>query len=41
MRSSGRQILGDSARPEARAVYEAMDMAWAKLVGQIAQAYGK
>jgi nicotinamidase-related amidase len=35
------EILKDNARPEAGAVYEAMDMPWAKLVGQIAQAYGK
>jgi len=35
------EILKDNARPEARAVYDAMDMPWAKLVGQIAQAYGK
>ena len=35
------EILKDNARPEARAVYGAMDMPWAKLVGQIAQAYGK
>lgn len=35
------EILGDNARPEAEAVYGAIDMAWAKLVGQIAQAYGK
>jgi hypothetical protein len=28
-------------RPEAGAVYGATDMPWAKLVGQIAQAYGK
>jgi nicotinamidase-related amidase len=35
------EILKDNARPEAVAVYEAMDMPWAKLVGQIAQAYGK
>ena len=37
-------ILSDYAtltRPEARVVYGAMDMPWAKLVGQIAQAYGK
>jgi hypothetical protein len=34
------EILKDNARPEAGAVYEAMDMPWAKLVGQIAQAYG-
>ena len=31
----------DNARPEAGEVYEAMDMGWAKLVGQVAQAYGK
>lgn len=35
------EILKDNARPEAREVYGAMDMAWAKLVGQIAHAYGK
>jgi nicotinamidase-related amidase len=35
------EILKDNARPEAGAVYEAMDMPWAKLVGQIAHAYGK
>ena len=35
------EILKDNARPEAGEVYAAMDMAWAKLVGQIAQAYGK
>ena len=35
------EILKDNGRPEAVAVYEAMDMPWAKLVGQIAQAYGK
>ena len=35
------EILKDNARPEAGAVYEAVDMPWAKLVGQIAQAYGK
>jgi hypothetical protein len=34
-------ILKDNARPEARVVYSAMDMPWATLVGQIAQAYGK
>ena len=28
-------------RPEAEAVYGAIDMAWAKLVGQIARAYAK
>jgi len=35
------EILKDNARPEAGAVYDAIDMPWAKLVGQIAQAYGK
>ena len=40
-RSGGVEILKDNARPEAAAVYGAMDMPWAKLVGQIAQAYGK
>src|SRR6266550_8301857 len=35
------EILKDNARPEAGEVYGAIDMAWAKLVGQIAQAYGK
>ena len=32
------EILKDNARPEAGAVYSAMDMPWAKLVGQIAHA---
>lgn len=31
------EILRDNARPEAAAVYHAMDMPWARLVGQIAQ----
>src|ERR1700728_2504490 len=35
------EILKDNARPEAAAVYGAMDMPWAKLVGQVAQAHGK
>src|ERR1700741_2551249 len=35
------EILKDNARPEAGAVYGALDMDWAKLVGQIAQAHGK
>src|SRR5579863_5210330 len=35
------EILKDNGRPEAGAVYGAMDMDWAKLVGQIAQASGK
>lgn len=34
-------ILKDNARPEAGEVYEAMNMGWAKLVGQIAHAYQK
>jgi nicotinamidase-related amidase len=33
------EILKDNARPEAGAVYDAIDMDWAKLVGQIAKAY--
>ncbi len=32
------EILRDNARPEAAAVYAAIDMPWAKLMGQIAQA---
>jgi nicotinamidase-related amidase len=35
------EILKDNAHPEAGAVYDAIDMPWAKLVGQIAQAYRK
>jgi hypothetical protein len=35
------EILRDNARPEAAAVYGAMDMDWAKLVGQVAAAYTK
>jgi hypothetical protein len=35
------EILKDNARPEAGAVYGALDMPRAKLVGQIAQAHGK
>lgn len=35
------EILGDNARPDAGAVYGAIDMPWATLVGQIAQAYRK
>jgi hypothetical protein len=35
------EILKDNARPQAVDVYGAMDMPWAKLVGQIAQAYSK
>ena len=35
------EILKDNGRPGAGAVYRAMDMPWATLVGQIAHAYGK
>jgi nicotinamidase-related amidase len=35
------EILKDNGRPEASAVYGAMDMDWAKLVGQMAQAHAK
>ena len=35
------EILKDNGRPEAGPVYGAMDMPWAKLVGQVAQACGK
>jgi nicotinamidase-related amidase len=35
------EILKDNARPEAGVVYAAIDMPWAKLVGQIAHAYGR
>src|ERR1700751_345925 len=35
------EILNDNARSEAGAVYGAIDMPWAKLVGQIAHGYGK
>jgi nicotinamidase-related amidase len=35
------EILKDNARPEAGGVYGAMDMDWAKLVGQIAQVHAK
>src|SRR6478672_963323 len=35
------EILKDNARLEAGEVYGAMDMPWAKLVGQIAQAYDR
>jgi hypothetical protein len=33
------EILKDNARPDAGEVYGAMDMDWAKLVGQIAHSY--
>lgn len=35
------EILKDNSRPEAGAVYGALDMPWATLVGQIAKAHGK
>ena len=35
------EILKDNGRPDAGAVYGALDMPWAVLVGQIAHAYGK
>ena len=35
------EILKHNARAEADELYGAMDMPWAKLVGQVAQAYGK
>ncbi|MBR0641306.1 isochorismatase family protein [Plastoroseomonas hellenica] len=35
------EILKDNGRPEAGAVYDALDMPWATLVGQIARAHGK
>jgi hypothetical protein len=35
------EILKDNGRPEVGAVYGAIDMDWAKLVGQIAQASAK
>jgi nicotinamidase-related amidase len=35
------EILKDNASPLAGPVYGALDMPWAKLVGQIAKAYGK
>jgi len=35
------EIARDNARPDAGAIYAALDMPWAGLVGQIAKAYGK
>ncbi|AKV01374.1 Nicotinamidase family protein YcaC [Labilithrix luteola] len=35
------EIMKDNGRPEAGAVYGALDMDWAKLVGQLAQAHDK
>ena len=35
------EILKDNARPEAAPVYAAIDMDWAKRVGQLVQVYAK
>jgi hypothetical protein len=35
------EILKNNGRPEAGAVYGALDMDWAKLVGQLVQVYAK
>lgn len=35
------EILKDNGRPEADAVYSALDMSWATLIGQVAKAYRK
>ena len=35
------EVMKDNNRPEAGAVYGAIDMDWAKLVGQLAHSYGK
>lgn len=35
------ETLDDNSRPEAGAVYGALDMDWATLVGQLAKSYGK
>ncbi|KAA0596021.1 nicotinamidase-related amidase [Azospirillum lipoferum] len=35
------EVLKDNGAPEAAAVYDALDMPWAKLVGQIVAAYAK
>jgi len=35
------EILKDNGRPEAGAVYNALDMDWVKLVGHMAKAYGR
>ena len=35
------EILNDNGRPEAAAVYGAMNMDWGKLVGQLVQVYAK
>jgi hypothetical protein len=35
------EIVKDNSRPDAAAIYGAIDMLWARLVGQIAQAYSR
>jgi nicotinamidase-related amidase len=35
------EILGDNGKPEAGAVYAALDMPWATLLGQVAAAFAK
>ncbi|AKU91172.1 isochorismatase family protein [Vulgatibacter incomptus] len=35
------EVMKDNTRPEAADVYDAIDMDWAKLVGQLAHAFGK
>jgi len=35
------EVLKDNGRPESGAVYAALDMDWAKLVGEIAKAHGR
>jgi hypothetical protein len=35
------EVLADNGKPEAGAVYAALDMPWAVLVGQVAAAYSK
>jgi nicotinamidase-related amidase len=35
------EVMKDNSRPEAGSVYGAIDMDWAKLVGQLSHAYGK
>jgi hypothetical protein len=35
------EVMKDNNRPEAGAVYGAIDMDWAKLVVQLAHTYGK
>ena len=35
------EILKDNARPDVGAIYGVIDMPWAELVGQMAQAYAK